>query len=682
MYQGKRFLKRSLAMLLAVLMLCTAVPVQAFATEANITEPEANTEILPEDMEAVQEPQETPEEPENTEIPEESEEPIVSEEPATSEETVVGDFPEPESAEPETDAADETDSENAMTVAAEPEQIEPETESYVYINPLYADVTTEEDILALEESSAAPRRAARAATPTYYTTQDEVALDIRAGMENRAESIVVYYKAVGEAVSSNFTRQAFARAVENTGVPTQGDYLRWVYGGYHCKWSYGYYPAEDAYYTTITYTMKYHSTAAQEAELTAALEPVMTSFGFTAQTPEYTKVKTIYDYICKNITYDYTNLNDDTYMLKYTAYAALVNRTAVCQGYAVLLYRMLWEAGIPNRVVTGKGNGGDHAWNIVQIGTRYYDVDSTWDAPRAAANYPYSYFLRCEANFDDHVRDDEYNTETFHAAHPMSSVDYDAHSYTARNVAPTCTEPGGIRYTCSHCGDTYLEAHTAALGHKAVIDRAVAATYTATGLTQGAHCSECGVVLVKQNVVPKRTMETVSITKTNPHLTGNILYWNAAADAKFYQIFRRTSGKSFEFLVNTGGTAYKDETAEPGVAYIYAIKAHNGSVKSPNYSNTVTMMRPQLGKVKISSTIAHKTGNILYWDNVTGASFYQVFRRAPGEVNTWIANVGGNGYKDTTAKPGVKYTYVMKAANGSYRSPVYSDSVVLTRPAS
>ena len=63
----------ALGLLLAVLMLCTAVPVQAFATEANITEPEANTEILPEDMKAVQEPQENPEEPENTEIPEESE---------------------------------------------------------------------------------------------------------------------------------------------------------------------------------------------------------------------------------------------------------------------------------------------------------------------------------------------------------------------------------------------------------------------------------------------------------------------------------------------------------------------------------------------------------------------------------------------------------------------------------
>lgn len=39
---------------------------------------------------------------------------------------------------------------------------------------------------------------------------------------------------------------------------------------------------------------------------------------------------------CKNVTYDYASLKNPNYLLKHTAYAALMNKTAVCQGYAAL----------------------------------------------------------------------------------------------------------------------------------------------------------------------------------------------------------------------------------------------------------------------------------------------------------------------------------------------------------
>ena len=78
--------------------------------------------------------------------------------------------------------------------------------------------------------------------------------------------------------------------------------------------------------------------------------------------------------------YDYTNLNDDNYKLKYTAYAAMCNGTAVCQGYSNLLYRMLLEAGVDCRIISGIGVSGGHAWNIVRLGDLYYNVDATWDS--------------------------------------------------------------------------------------------------------------------------------------------------------------------------------------------------------------------------------------------------------------------------------------------------------------
>ena len=88
----------------------------------------------------------------------------------------------------------------------------------------------------------------------------------------------------------------------------------------------------------------------------------------------------------------------------------------------------------------------------------------------------------------------------------------------------TCEEDGNIAYWhCSKCGRYFSNENGTnaialvntvipAKGHTVVIDPAIPATETSTGLTEGSHCSECTKILVKQEVIPMIVPERYAIT--------------------------------------------------------------------------------------------------------------------------------------------------------------------------
>lgn len=117
------------------------------------------------------------------------------------------------------------------------------------------------------------------------------------------------------------------------------------------------------------------------------------------------KVLAIHDYLVNNVVYDKDELyQSKSSVVTHTAYGAIVDKKAVCEGIAYAFCLLAKKAGINATVVNGIVNGGRHAWNMIQIGSEYYHIDVTWDIkshPDASVKI-YDYF--CLSDSDLKVR--------------------------------------------------------------------------------------------------------------------------------------------------------------------------------------------------------------------------------------------------------------------------------------
>ena len=189
----------------------------------------------------------------------------------------------------------------------------------------------------------------------------------------------------------------------------------------------------------IIFTPTYFETADETEYVNTHTKEILAELG-TSQMSDYSKVKAVHDYVCALITY--TNDVDNAS----SVYGAYVRGEGLCNSYALCMYKLLVEAGVPCHWIGGSaGTGRDsagHAWNIVKLGDQWYNLDATWD-DADNDKISYDYFLKGSTDFDEadpsqvHVMDNEYYESSYLTDFPIAETYYIRSDEDLEPVNPT-----------------------------------------------------------------------------------------------------------------------------------------------------------------------------------------------------------------------------------------------------
>ena len=154
---------------------------------------------------------------------------------------------------------------------------------------------------------------------------------------------------------------------------------------------------------------------------------------------EYERERMAHDYLLDRITYDkdvdLVNLDSNNPDI-YTAYGALVNQVAVCEGYARSFQMLMNGLGVDCVGVMGNSSEQLHIWNAVKLDDNWYNVDLTWN-DREESYARYIYF-----NVDDEFLLDDHTTAPMYSAlsdDAINGLEGDYGSSVMNLFVPECT---------------------------------------------------------------------------------------------------------------------------------------------------------------------------------------------------------------------------------------------------
>ena len=574
-----------------------------------------------------------------------------------------------------------------------------------YVNPAYAGkigIPRRQSTLSVQTAQITqPKKAG-----TVYTKEAEAAADLRKQMVSRSEVMSVTLRSARDDMLT-LAADLWDLALDHVeGSGTTGDYLRWQHTGKSCAMKKM--PLASGYQYTFTYTPYteyfdtiWFTTAAQEAALTNYIQnTVLPQLSLGGKTT-YQKVQAIYNWITANVKYDYSHMNDPTYLLQYTAYAAAVQKKAVCQGYANLFYRLANDAGIDCRIITGKAYNGtqteDHAWNIVRMeDEKYYCLDATWDAGLKPESY--EYFLKGLTSFsrDHQAETDKLNTPYWTQYESRTSAtDYKASS------APTVTGGNDAQ------GRPTLKWNAVSGAAKYEVYRSYSenGTYTKYSTTTGTSYTNIsyiengntyyykvraldakGTAGAWSNIVSvtyKQTLPAPSVTGGNDSQGRPTLKWNAVSGAAKYEVYRARSkdGDYIKYSTVTGTSYTNTSYIESGNTYYYKVRALKSDGTAGAWSSIVSVTYKQtLSAPAVTGGNDAQGRPTLTWNAVSGAAKYEVYRaRSKDGTYTKYSTTTGTAYTNSSyLTSGATYYYKVRALDANGNAGPYSAVVSVT----
>ena len=376
-------------------------------------------------------------------------------------------------------------------------------------------------------------------TENVFTEYNEAIDYLREKLVAREKNITFTY--TGDAQIS------LLDALEYEGsAPNEGDYLRW---------SISRYTQQEYADGRVACTVSYRTSAEKETELANAVSSIVSELTEDVAPEafsEYRRAVLIFNWLCDNVAYsDGSNTSS-----AYSAYSALIDRTAKCEGYALAFYRLAREMGLDCRILTGYVSTDaleiSHAWNAFRIGESWYYADSThgawsgdedgsdrfaffmmpafWDGAEYVASYTDgSSYLKTAAEIADYPFDlpivgscPEGGGWTLHPASGQliltgeSAGETDAHWKEYVEIVTSVSAENGVIDLCVecltaaglplHCGD---ESEIAALAadasipcHTSSAEPVQPPTCKNTGRSAGTVCGICELYLTGGETLP------------------------------------------------------------------------------------------------------------------------------------------------------------------------------------
>ena len=282
----------------------------------------------------------------------------------------------------------------------------------------------------------------------------------------------------------------------------------------------------------------------------------------------------------------------------------------------------------------------------------------------------------------------------------------------------SCTKDGEKVRVCSLCNKTETET-IPATGHTEVIDKAVAATCTKTGLTEGKHCSVCNVVIKAQETVPatghkyvgtvvkptytakgytlhkcsvcgesykdiytaKLTLAKVTGVKLGGRAADALrINWtkNTSADGYIVEMYQGNKWVRVAKITSNGTTTFRKAGLSASTVYKFRVKAYKMEGKTAVYSEySATVAASTNPSVMTGAKLGGRAADALRinWSKNTSADGY-IVEMYQGDKWVRVAKITSNGtttYRASGLSASTVYKFRVRAYKMSVSTALYGN---------